>query len=48
MDDGNWLGSMDNDECRIDSIAQSWGVISKPLIMIKSLFQWRAWKTFSK
>ena len=28
MDDGNWLGSMDNDECRIDSIAQSWGVIS--------------------
>jgi cellobiose phosphorylase len=28
MDDGNWLGSMENDECRIDSIAQSWSVIS--------------------
>ena len=29
MDDGNILGSMQNDECRIDSIAQSWSVISK-------------------
>ena len=29
MDDGNVLGSMQNDECRIDSIAQSWSVISK-------------------
>lgn len=28
MDDGNVLGSMANDECRIDSIAQSWSVIS--------------------
>ena len=28
MDDGNILGSMANDECRIDSIAQSWSVIS--------------------
>ena len=28
MDDGNVLGSMENDECRIDSIAQSWSVIS--------------------
>jgi cellobiose phosphorylase len=28
MDDGNTLGSMENDECRIDSIAQSWSVIS--------------------
>ena len=28
MDDGNILGSMENDECRIDSIAQSWSVIS--------------------
>ena len=28
MDDGNILGSMQNDECRIDSIAQSWSVIS--------------------
>ena len=29
MDDGNILGSMENDECRIDSIAQSWSIISK-------------------
>lgn len=28
MDDGNVLGSMQNKECRIDSIAQSWSVIS--------------------
>ena len=28
MDDGNILGSMANDECRIDSISQSWGIIS--------------------
>ena len=28
MDDGNVLGSMANEECRIDSIAQSWSVIS--------------------
>ncbi len=28
MDDGSALGSMANDECRIDSIAQSWSVIS--------------------
>ena len=29
MDDGNVLGSLENDECRIDSISQSWSVISK-------------------
>jgi cellobiose phosphorylase len=28
MDDGNTLGSIENEECRIDSIAQSWSVIS--------------------
>ena len=28
MDDGKALGSMENEECRIDSIAQSWSVIS--------------------
>ena len=28
MDNGASLGSMENDECRIDSIAQSWSVIS--------------------
>lgn len=27
-DDGAWLGSTDSDECRIDSIAQTWAVIS--------------------
>jgi cyclic beta-1,2-glucan synthetase len=27
-DDGTWLGSKDADECRIDSIAQSWAVLS--------------------
>lgn len=27
-DDGNTLGSMENDECRIDSISQSWSAIS--------------------
>ena len=28
MDDGNVLGSMANEECRIDSVAQSWSIIS--------------------
>ena len=28
MDNGSILGSMENEECRIDSIAQSWSVIS--------------------
>ncbi len=28
FDDGIWLGSKDSDECRIDSIAQSWAVLS--------------------
>lgn len=28
MDDGNILGSIGNEECKIDSIAQSWSVIS--------------------
>ena len=28
MDDGNALGSMENDECKIDSISQSWSIIS--------------------
>jgi cyclic beta-1,2-glucan synthetase len=27
-DDGSWLGSSESDECRIDSIAQSWAVLS--------------------
>ena len=28
MDDGNVLGTMENEECRIDGISQSWSVIS--------------------
>ena len=28
FDDGAWLGSSSSDECRIDSIAQSWSVLS--------------------
>ena len=28
FDDGSWLGCNENTECRIDSIAQSWAVIS--------------------
>jgi len=28
-DDGTWLGSRNNDECQIDSIAQSWAVLSR-------------------
>ena len=28
FDDGTPLGSVQNEECRIDSIVQSWGVIS--------------------
>ena len=28
FDDGTWLGSKHSDECRIDSIAQSWAVLS--------------------
>ena len=43
MDDGKILGSIENEECRIDSIAQSWAVISnagnedKQLISMESL-----------
>ena len=28
FDDGTWLGAKANDECRIDSIAQTWAVLS--------------------
>jgi cyclic beta-1,2-glucan synthetase len=28
FDDGTWLGSKESEECRIDSIAQSWAVLS--------------------
>jgi cyclic beta-1,2-glucan synthetase len=29
FDDGTWLGSNNSDECKIDSIAQSWAVLAK-------------------
>lgn len=29
FDDGTWLGSADSNECQIDSIAQSWAVLSE-------------------
>ena len=29
FDDGTWLGSKESEECRIDSIAQSWVVLSR-------------------
>jgi cyclic beta-1,2-glucan synthetase len=29
FDDGTWLGSKDSNECHIDSIAQSWSVLSE-------------------
>lgn len=43
MDDGSILGSMENEECRIDGISQSWSVISnagdndKKFISLESL-----------
>ena len=37
MDDGQILGSIENEECRIDSIAQSWSVISGAGDMTKQL-----------
>jgi len=37
FDDGSWLGSKDNDECRIDSIAQSWAVLSGVADPIRAL-----------
>lgn len=46
FDDGSWLGSKSNDECRIDSIAQSWAVLSgaadagRAALAIDSLEQW--------
>ncbi|WP_323013047.1 GH36-type glycosyl hydrolase domain-containing protein [Devosia sp.] len=37
FDDGSWLGSKDNDECCIDSIAQSWAVLSGAADPIRAL-----------
>ncbi len=49
MDDGNVLGTIQNDECKIDNIAQCWSVISgagdndKKYISVESLekYQWK-------
>jgi cyclic beta-1,2-glucan synthetase len=35
-DDGTWLGSRDSDECRIDSIAQTWAVLSSAADPLRS------------
>lgn len=35
FDDGTWLGSKSNDECQIDSIAQSWAVLANAQNQIK-------------
>jgi cyclic beta-1,2-glucan synthetase len=44
-DDGHWLGSIHNEECRIDAIAQSWAVISEAAPKDKAL---RAMKSFDR
>ena len=41
FDDGTPLGSAANDECRIDSIAQSWGVISGAADPARARAPWR-------
>jgi len=45
FDDGSWLGSKDNDECRIDSIAQSWAVLASadPLRAAKAMAAVEEW-----
>lgn len=46
FDDGTWLGSAASDECQIDSIAQSWAVLSdgadpaRAALAMKSLERW--------
>jgi cellobiose phosphorylase len=44
-DDGQWLGSIHNEECRIDAIAQSWAVISEAAPRDKAL---RAMQSFDR
>jgi cellobiose phosphorylase len=44
-DDGQWLGSIHNEECRIDAIAQSWAVISEAAPKDKAL---RAMQSFDR
>jgi cyclic beta-1,2-glucan synthetase len=44
-DAGTWLGSMENKECRIDAIAQSWAVISNGTSVVR---QERAMRSFDR
>jgi cyclic beta-1,2-glucan synthetase len=44
-DEGQWLGSIHNEECRIDAIAQSWAVISEAAPKDKAL---RAMQSFDR
>ena len=43
FDDGTPLGSASNPECRIDSIAQSWSVLSGAGIPNAHAWQWTRW-----
>jgi cyclic beta-1,2-glucan synthetase len=44
-DSGSWLGSIQNEECRIDAIAQSWSVISGAAPEDRA---WQAMKSFDR
>jgi len=46
FDDGSPLGSTGNPECRIDSIAQSWSVLSAPGMPNARAGQWKRWTSF--
>lgn len=41
MDNGDVLGSLQNEECRIDSIAQAGLLYQKLVIMTKNIFRLR-------
>jgi cyclic beta-1,2-glucan synthetase len=43
FDDGSPLGSSSNPECQIDSIAQSWSVLSVREIMSDHAWPWKRW-----
>ena len=47
FDDGTPLGSVANSECRIDSIAQSWSVISGAASLRARSGRWPPWKNIS-
>ncbi len=45
FDDGTPLGSVQTDECRIDSIVQSWSVISGPANHTGKCVRWLRWRS---